>query len=283
MGRNQFRAQLNVGADDPAAYLRFDEAAARLEAAGGGVISIYYHPTEFVTTEFWDAVNFAHGASPDRDRWVKPRRRTAEDSERCYGVLRRFVQHMKHRPGVRFVTPKDLLSLYASPAPHAVSRQDVAAHLSRHIVFGEVNGAMLSPAEMLTTLLEGKPRMVDGPTGSGRTTYSKSSIPTALFRRAVADAGDYVRHFDRLPNEVFLGAETLSLADFAATLAGSSGRDGDVPVAHGSIEFESYFASDGRRSFNWIIHPEGFDGASLLELARLQGWTLKPARFVAHE
>ena len=283
MGRNQFRAQLNVGADDPAAYLRFDEAAARLEAAGGGVISIYYHPTEFVTTEFWDAVNFAHGASPDRDRWVKPRRRTAEDSERCYGVLRRFVQHMKHRPGVRFVTPKDLLSLYASPAPHAVSLQDVAAHLSRHIVFGEVNGAMLSPAEMVTTLLEGKPRMVDGPTGSGRTTYSKSSIPTALFRRAVADAGDYVRHFDRLPNEVFVGAETLSLADFAATLAGSSDGDGDVPVARGSIEFEGYFASDGRRAFNWIIHPEGFDGASLLELARLQGWTLKPARFAAHK
>jgi len=77
--------------------------------------------------------------------------------------------------------------------------------------------------------------------------------------------------------------ETLSLADFAATLAGSSGRDGDVPVAHGNIEFESYFASDGRRSFNWIIHPEGFDGASLLELARLQGWTLKPARFAAHK
>src|SRR5215813_8432111 len=45
MGRNTFRAQLNVGAEDPAAYRRFDEAAARLEAAGGGVISIYYHPT----------------------------------------------------------------------------------------------------------------------------------------------------------------------------------------------------------------------------------------------
>ena len=68
MGRNQFRAQLNVGAEDTAAYQRFDEAAARLASAGGGVISIYYHPTEFVTTEFWDAVNFAHGANPARGR-----------------------------------------------------------------------------------------------------------------------------------------------------------------------------------------------------------------------
>ena len=66
MGRNQFRAQLNVGAEDTAANKRFDETAARLAAAGGGVISIYYHPTEFVTTEFWDGVNFSHGANPER-------------------------------------------------------------------------------------------------------------------------------------------------------------------------------------------------------------------------
>src|SRR5690242_7903029 len=30
MGKNQFRAQLNVGAEDPAAYRKFDEAAERL-------------------------------------------------------------------------------------------------------------------------------------------------------------------------------------------------------------------------------------------------------------
>jgi hypothetical protein len=283
MGKNQFRAQLNVGVEDAAAYHRFDDAAGRLEAAGGGLISIYYHPTEFVTTEFWDAVNFAHGASPERDRWVKPRRRMADDSERCYGVLRRFVQHMKSRPGVRFVTADDLLSLYASPGPQNIDRQAVAAHLSRHIVFGEVGGRMFSPAEMLTTLLEGKPRMVDGPTAVGRTTYTLGSIPAALFQRAVADAGDYIRHFNRLPNEVFVGAETLSLADFTATLAGSPAGDGNVPVARGSIEFNRYFATDPRKSFNWVIHPEGFDGGPLLELGRLQGWTLKPARLAARQ
>ena len=117
-GKNQFRAQLNVGAEDPAAYKRFDEAAARLAAAGGGLISIYYHPTEFVTTEFWDGVNFAQRRQSRSADWVKPRRRTAEDSERCYGVLRRFVQHMKTQAGVRFVTASDLPGLYAGPQPN---------------------------------------------------------------------------------------------------------------------------------------------------------------------
>jgi hypothetical protein len=273
MGRNQFRAQLNVGAEDAAAYRRFDEAAARLEAAGGGVISIYYHPTEFVTTEFWDAVNFSRGANPERPAWQKPKRRTAEESERCYGVLRRFVEHMKARPGVRFATAGELLKLYAAPTPATVDRAAVAAHLKQHIIFGEIGGAMLSPAEMVTTLLEGAPRMVDGPTAAGRTTYSQSTIPPAAFARAVDDARDFVRRFHRLPSEVFVGAETLSLADFVATLAANDGR-----VARGTIEFDRYFATDPKKPFNWVIHPEGFDGGPLLDLARLQGWTLKPAR-----
>jgi hypothetical protein len=280
MGKNQFRAQLNVGAEDPAAYKRFDETAARLASSGGGVISIYYHPTEFVTTEFWDGVNFAHGANPGRDAWVKPRRRTTEESERCFGVLRRFVQHMKAQPGVRFVTARDLPTLYGNPITPAVDRKQAAAHLSRHIVFGEIQGRMLSPAEMLLALLEVKPQVVDGPTASGTTTYSKPTIPAAAFRIAAADAAEFVRRYHRLPNEVFVGSERLSLADFAATLAGRVEGEDAVKVMHGNIEFERYFATDGRKPFNWVIHQEGFDGSPLLELGRLQGWTLKPARLV---
>ena len=81
------------------------------------------------------------------------------------------------------------------------------------------------------------------------------------------------RKFQRLPAEVFVGAETLSLEDFAATLPGGGER-----VAKGKVEFERYFSTEGKKSFNWVIHPEGFDGGPLLEMGRLQGWTLKPAR-----
>jgi hypothetical protein len=279
MGRYQLRAQLNAGNEDPAAYQRFDEAAARLESDGGGVISIYYHPTEFVTTEFWDGVNFAKGANPERSAWRKPRCRTDADSERAYGVLRRFVQHMKTRPGIRFVTAADLLDLYAPPvAPRVADRTSVAQHLASGIVFGDVGGAVLSPAEMLMALLDLPAQVVDGPIAVGKTTYEKPSIPASAFRTATQDAAAFISRFQRLPNEVFIGPQTLSLADFAATLAGSYGKSGDVPVVRGKVEFDRYFATVGRRSYNWVIHPEGFDGGALLELARLQGWTLKPAR-----
>jgi hypothetical protein len=279
MGRNQFRAQLNAGAEDTAAYRRFDEAAERLAVAGGGVISIYYHPTEFVTTEFWDAVNFSRGGNPPRSAWVKPKRRTAEDSERCYGVLRRFVEHMKARPGVRFATAADLPRIYEPPVPGAVDRAAIAAHLKEHIIFGEIGGRILSAADMLVALLGLEPQVVDGPVAAGVTTWRGETIPAEAFRNGVADAADFVRRDHRLPAQLFIGAETLSLADFAATLAGSVvTRGGEVRLVHGNIEFDRYFATDDKRPFNWVIHPEGFSGAPLLELGRLQGWTLKPAR-----
>ncbi|MGD0579676.1 MAG: hypothetical protein ABSC08_12185, partial [Bryobacteraceae bacterium] len=280
MGRNTFRAELNVGAEDKAAYARFDEAVKRL-APTGGVISIYYHPTEFVTTEFWDAVNFAHGANPERSAWVKPRRRTPAESERCYGVLHHFVEHMKRVPGVSFVGADELPGLFENPLLFLVDRSAVAAHLSRHIVFGEFDGEVLSPADMLLALLNVGPATVDGPTAAAATTYSKPAIPAAAFERAREDAVDFILRNHRLPNEVFIGAETLSLPDFAATLAGSVlAPGGDVRVLHGHVEFDRYFATDPSKPFQWPIHPAAFSAPSLLKLGRLQGWTLKPARLL---
>jgi hypothetical protein len=159
-----------------------------------------------------------------------------------------------------------------------VDRKAVAA-IELSIVF-ETSGTDASAAEMLLALLDVAPQTIDGPTAPGTTTYSKSTIPAATLQKAASDTSDFIRRFHRLPNQVFIGADVLSLADFAATLAGSIGAGDEVRVVHGNIEFDRYFASDGRKSFNWVIHPEGFNGAPLLELGRLQGWTLKPATLI---
>ena len=43
---------------------KFTEAHKALLAEGGGMVSIYYHPCEFVHKEFWDGVNFSQGRQP---------------------------------------------------------------------------------------------------------------------------------------------------------------------------------------------------------------------------
>jgi hypothetical protein len=81
------------------------------------------------------------------------------------------------------------------------------------------------------------------------------------------------------PTRFFVGAEALALPDFVSTLAASILNDRDaVQVTKGNVQFERHFATDAAKSFQWPIHPDGFAAPELLELGRLQGWTLKPAR-----
>ena len=46
----------------------FAAARERLLKDGGGIVSVIYHPCEFVHRQFWDGVNFKAGAN----RIIKP-------------------------------------------------------------------------------------------------------------------------------------------------------------------------------------------------------------------
>jgi hypothetical protein len=250
----------------------------QVKEAGGGVISTMYHPTELVHTEFWDAVNFSHGAMRSRDEWVLPKRRSPEDAERCFRILKSYVEHAKAIPDVRFVTASHLLHIYADPVPPHVDKGVLARHFKQGITFLSLAEGDLSAGDILIQLLDLPAQYADGPTRPGVTTYTEATIPEYVFKASLEDAKSFIKTNHYLPSEVFVGSETLSLTDFAATLAEHLLSPGPIRVAHGKVEFEQYFSRDARASFQWPIHPEGFAPEELLNMARLQGWTLKPAR-----
>ena len=70
---------------------KFQQAAEKLRQQGGGTISIYYHPCEFVHREFWDGVNFSRGANPPRSEWKLPPVQTAEEIERNYRDFEQYT------------------------------------------------------------------------------------------------------------------------------------------------------------------------------------------------
>jgi hypothetical protein len=232
-----------------------------------------------VTTEFGDAVNFAKGADRERSEWRRPHRRTAAESERCYAVLHDYVAHAKGVEGVRFVTAREMLQLYGSPAPPHVDRARIAAHLAGKQTFLRTEQGSLSAADMVQILLGLEPEVIDGPATRIAGTYSGETIPRPAFERAKADAASFIKTNKRLPAEVWIASDKLSLGEFAATLAGDDGSGaGSVTVRKANLEFEKYFSNKPREAFSWLIHPEGFSAPELLELGKLQGWTLKPAQ-----
>ncbi len=115
------RADLNKPADLPAAEDRFLSARKKLQAEGGGIISIYYHPCEWVHKEFWDAVNFKNGANPPREEWKKPPQKTKEETRTGYEIFESYVRFMKRFDDVRFITATEAARLYRDKAQGASS------------------------------------------------------------------------------------------------------------------------------------------------------------------
>lgn len=272
LGANTVRTGLDDPATLDAANKKFDAAVANLRQRGGGVIQTYYHPTEFVTTEFWDGVNFRHGANPERAAWQLPRKRTPESSAQAYKLFLAFVDHVRQTPGVRIITARDMPQFFNArdaAAPRPIARR-LADSINVHQGY--------SPADLLLSLLGLPAGHVDGPLRRVHTNYAATEIPRAAWTRAVTGAAHFIRETNRLPDSIFIGSQRLSLPDFAATLAGDEQRGAVVTVRRGRLDMEKRIGTDAAKLYDWVIHPKGFAPEGLLELARLQAWTLKPAR-----
>lgn len=277
MGSYAMRPNLDNEGALPGFLERFDHAVDELRARGGGVISSYFHPTEFISAEFWDAVNFAHGANPERGEWRLQPLRTEQESEKRFQIMLRYVEHAKNTEDVRFVTARQVPQLYRSASARSVDRARIATHMAARQAFLVTDGDSLSPADMLLALLGMEPQYVDGPSENGKSTFTTKEIARAAFERAKAEAVSFIRMNGRLPAQVWIGSETLKLGDFTATLAADDGSSPSISLRQGNAEMEKYVATDPARPFNWVIHPDGFQAPHLLDLARLQAWTLKPA------
>jgi hypothetical protein len=115
---------------------------------------------------------------------------------------------------------------------------------------------------------------------------TSQSFTWSAFAAAVRETDAYCHRFGRIPSEVWIGAESLSPADYLATLAGATEQTiaaGKPPASvqrlSGRFTAERYVAQDSPALWDWIIFPEGFHAPHLMELAKLQAWTLKPALF----
>lgn len=112
MGPNLTRMELHGASGVEQANAKVTEITHRLAAEGGGLISIYYHPCEFVHQKFWDGVNFSRGANPPREKWKTPPQLPAEQTEQALGRFAKYIDHVKAL-GVRFVTAGELPAIYA--------------------------------------------------------------------------------------------------------------------------------------------------------------------------
>jgi hypothetical protein len=310
IGRNCTRMELhNPGAVEPACR-NVEGIVKRLrQGPRGGLVSIYYHPCEWVHREFWDGVNFRRGANPPREQWKLPPQRTAEETD---GAFRRFGEYMdaiRVLPGVRFITASDLPMIYPDAIRQAgASEQGLAAIAGRlaapepGVDFQVIGDRAYSVADQfeLLTLAVGKAILGEsvqfplaakgllGPDSPPPAGGAAAQLNWPAFRDATVDVLNYIQTQRRVPARVFVGTQAVPPLDFLAALA----RVYEFQVKNKKFPTEAgvllgsnlellparHVAKDTPGLFGgWVIHTEGFRAPKLMELARCQAWTLKPA------
>jgi hypothetical protein len=294
MADRSTRMNLEGEADYQKGIAEFRLIYAKLTAEGGGLISIYYHPNEFDHTEFWDAVIWSHGANPPKTQWKYPRRRTPESRDRTLQDFSRYLTFMQSLPGVRFVTGTDMVNLYADKLPavqfSASQVRELARSLIWDITFQKMNDVFLSPAETLSVLLrwylrkpgENEVGAIPGLLGPFRQEAAEppGNVGQWEFRNACADTLDFMSQQHHVPPAIWIGARPVLPADFMASLASEVLEDspgGSLELRRGRFSAARYAAEESSSLFNWIIMPDGFRAPHVMELARLQCWSLKPA------
>jgi len=107
-----------------------------------------------------------------------------------------------------------------------------------------------------------------------------AQVKQAEFAEAISDVSRFIQTHGRMPDEVWIGARSISPQDYLATLGAvieAGGKPQNVMLRKGVFTADTYVAEDSPRLWGWVIFPEGFHAPKLMEIARLQAWTLKPA------
>jgi hypothetical protein len=315
MGANHTRMELHDPSAVEAGMKEVSSVADRLAREDhGGLISIFYHPCEWVHQEFWDGVNFRRGNNPPREEWKAPGQLPPAETEAAFQRFASYVDHIRAIPGVRFVTASDLPRMYPDLArKDGISEtelkrlsQKIAAEASSGLGAQTVGEKVLSPADQFECLTHALVQWIDntaarypiqlhgllGPDSPPPALPHSPHITSLSLRDTLRDVDHFIRTHHRVPSRVYIGPDAIPPSDFLVTLASvylTASTNGLVPTQAPFPVFsgitnslERFIAPDSPSLFGgWIIHREGFRAPRVVEIARLQAWTLKPARHAA--
>jgi hypothetical protein len=268
---------------------------------GSGLVSIYYHPCEFVHKEFWDGVNFRKGANPPREEWKLPQQKTAEETKTAYENFEGYIHFMKRFGDVQFITASEAARLYRDDARnHEFTPAEIKAIAAKvgadaaHQIHKDYNLTasevfyLLNEAVALRTRDQGGTniRLTTtplGPTGITPRMEEMAKTDWSQFTRTSIDVSDFIKKQGRVPSAVWLGSVQVSPEAYLRSLARVV-LDLDAGNTPKEIELQptqmldaQYVSADDPKLWGWVIFPPGFKAPSMMELAKKQAWTLKPA------
>lgn len=252
----------------------------------GGLISIANHPCTLVLEEWFST-------------YMKPR----ELTEAGYAHFEQFVKWAISHDNVKTISADGLCRIYPDRASGRLFARDelrkMAADFSGEINFQRLGDVAVSAAEafgmfagcLADYLANGTPpsevrcMALYNPTRRPADSARDVSVSWDVFRCALPSVMWHIGRHRSVPNEVRLGDRVVAPHDYLGALARIVVRliDGESPPDEVRIEpvvcrFEDAVdEAAARGAWKSSMMPAEFSAPSMIDLAKLEAWTLKPA------
>lgn len=267
------------------------------------VIVIFTHPCRLVTQHFWDEL-FLDGRNPSRTDWQPAPLRPPAVCEELIANFDEFIGYVIKDLEVEITTFGKLYESYREEEGVWVPSSwviEVARGIQRRLTYQVMGCKAFSPAEifgMLTWVLmrfkedgclptQVPLRRILGPVEPPSSLRETLEVGTEDLLLACCELDRYIEWVRRMPGIVHLGQKALGPGIFLRAMARlvTAVVDGLYPPSHIVLESGSDYPEivrekgfqELRYQDTWPIFPKGFKGERLIQMAKLQSWTAKPA------
>ena len=257
------------------------------------------HPSKVRSIQFWD-FNYYNGANPGPEEWETPELRPLESMETAKKNFRRLIRYLRDRDDIELTTYRELADRfsYQRDSIRAEELERIAGHiLKKQRVLGN---DYYSPAEVFAALTEsitafdregslpGKVNInrplgpLQMPPEIPETGYLSDKEAFRLARQArehILETGHLPASLDPDGQEIGTGSLMALFSEVYLMIRAQESTEMFNVVSmepYPSVN-EAQIIREVAACKGWPVHREDLDMSGIIELTRLQLWTLKPA------
>jgi hypothetical protein len=268
----------------------FDRIYEKFIQEGESFISIYYHPCEFATTEFWDGCNYSLGENTPEDKWTLPNLRSKAEMMCYIEKLGLFLDYILSKEEVSFITASMITSLeLSSNEVFPLSEiKNLAEKVTEELYFHSVDKWNLCASEIYSVFYKYllgkavKPELFYGPETSIKSEFI-GKVKVSELKKAIDINYATIYGVKQLPNFFIVNGKAVNPVDMACTLAeiiakGLEDSD-ELEIKKGILKSQIHVNENEDWGKDWVIFAEDFKVPNIIALTKLQSWTIKPAVF----
>jgi hypothetical protein len=245
------------------------------------------HPTKLISEKFWDAVNFAAGANPPPERWVKQPPRPKHLIPTIQRNYRRLLEYVRSEPKLEVIAFSESIRMFDHQEPFIPRKYllEVCAEVAQDdaVLFKDE----FTAGELIVAMCEASSSIRPGYTR--RPTFGPNEMPpvsrdTKFRSHDVIKAADQVLRAVEatgcLPRSLIVGGKETGIGTYFVALAKALlGREevsapGDTFYPPAAEEIGAFVRKDVPP---WPIHPPDLKMDTIVLHTKLQCWSLKPA------